>query len=107
MLAGLPPHSELGANFRGNSPGASPRLSASSVFSGVDMPRSPLRSSLRVSAPPRQIHGLFGSRLGLGPRFKLDWYHAENPHRLGRRRRELRLEEDTSELQSLKQLRCR
>src|ERR1022692_560956 len=55
------PHSEIGANFRGLSPGASPRLSAPSAFSGVDFPRSPLRSSLRVSAPPRQIRGFVGS----------------------------------------------
>src|ERR1039457_5239034 len=66
------PHSEIGANFRGLSPGASPRLSASSVFSGVDFPRSPQRSSLRVSAPPRQIHPLFGSGFaGLGNSFSV------------------------------------
>ena len=31
MLAGLLPHSEIGANFRQDSRGASPRLSASSA----------------------------------------------------------------------------
>src|ERR1035437_4819374 len=52
MLARLPLHSEIGANFRGNSPGVSPRLSADSALSAVDFPSSSSAFSprLRVSA---------------------------------------------------------
>src|ERR1017187_1617402 len=96
------PHSEIGANFRGLSPGASPRLSASSVFSGVDFPRSPQRSSLRVSAPPRQIRGFVGSTsAGLGSEPSVQQLETERDVRLIELgNRTSRSEEHTSELQS-------
>src|ERR1022692_2627642 len=50
-----------------NADGASPHVSASSAFLGVDFPPSSPRSFLRASAPPRQTPGLF--RTGM-PRFE-------------------------------------
>src|ERR1035438_8572533 len=44
-----------------NADGASPHVSASSAFLGVDFPPSSPRSFLRASAPPRQTQGLSGT----------------------------------------------
>src|ERR1035438_3576058 len=62
MLAGLPMHSEPGANFCGNSSGASPRISASSAPVGSAYVVPSAVSKAGVEALTRSLAVVWGNR---------------------------------------------
>src|ERR1035437_3524320 len=77
MLARLPLHSEIGANFRGNSPGVSPRLSADSALSAVDFPSSSSAFSPRLRVSASNSHPVWFRLRRVRERFLLHHRNSE------------------------------